>query len=80
VPVRAVRKSPSGDHVFVLEDRQDGRTRAHLRPVGAGSVLGEDVVILSGLEPGERVAASGSFKLRDGVLVSVAPIGPTAGR
>jgi hypothetical protein len=30
------------------------------------------VVVLSGLEPGERVAASGSFKLREGVLVNVA--------
>jgi membrane fusion protein (multidrug efflux system) len=29
-------------------------------------------VIETGLAPGERVAASGSFKLREGVLVAIA--------
>jgi membrane fusion protein (multidrug efflux system) len=32
-------------------------------------MLGDDIVIYSGLNAGERVAASGAFKLRDGVLV-----------
>jgi hypothetical protein len=32
-------------------------------------VLGETVIVLQGLEPGERIAASGSFKLREGVRV-----------
>jgi membrane fusion protein (multidrug efflux system) len=35
-------------------------------------MLGDDIVIRSGLAEGERVAASGSFKLREGVLVMVA--------
>ena len=30
-------------------------------------------MILSGLQPGERVAAAGSFKLRESALVAVAP-------
>jgi membrane fusion protein (multidrug efflux system) len=34
-------------------------------------MLGDDVVVLSGLVVGESVAASGSFKLRDGVLLNV---------
>jgi membrane fusion protein (multidrug efflux system) len=34
-------------------------------------MLGDDVVIFSGLSAGERVAASGSFKLREGVLVAI---------
>lgn len=72
VPVNALRKGPGGDHVFVLETSEDGQTRAHVRPVEAGTVLGDEVVILSGLHAGENVAASGSFKLRDAVLVSVA--------
>lgn len=72
VSVSALRKGPSGDHVFVLETAENGQTRAHLRSVRAGPVLGESVVILGGLQPGERVAASGSFKLREGVLVNVA--------
>jgi len=72
VSVSALRKGPAGDHVFILETAENGQTRAHLRQVQAGPVLGERVVVLSGLEPGERVAASGSFKLREGVLVNVA--------
>ncbi|HEU5209705.1 MAG TPA: efflux RND transporter periplasmic adaptor subunit [Longimicrobiales bacterium] len=70
VPVTALRKGPGGDHVFVLAD-VDGQTRAQLRRVESGPVVGDSVVILSGLEAGERIAASGSFKLRDGVLVQV---------
>jgi membrane fusion protein (multidrug efflux system) len=34
-------------------------------------MLGDEIVIYAGLSAGEQVAASGSFKLRDGVLVAV---------
>ncbi len=72
VPVSALRKGPGGDHVFVLAADSSDRTRAHLRQVRAGDAVGDEVVILEGLAAGERVAASGSFKLREGVLVVVA--------
>lgn len=72
VPASALRKGPGGDHVFVLAAAKDGRTRAQLRLVKSGPVLGDEVVIVDGLAPGERVAASGSFKLRDAALVAVA--------
>lgn len=72
VPVSALRKGPGGDHVFVLETAEGGETRAYMRQVQAGTVLGDEVVILGGLQAGERVAASGSFKLREAVLVNVA--------
>lgn len=74
VPASALRKGPGGDHVFVLET-ESGETRARLRPVEAGPVLGDDVMIFSGLSADERVAAAGSFKLRDGVLVRVSEDG-----
>lgn len=73
VPVVALRKGPSGDHVFVLATDSSGRTRAHVRTVQAGPILGDQVMILGGLQAGEQVAASGSFKLREAVLVQVAP-------
>jgi membrane fusion protein (multidrug efflux system) len=72
VPVSALRRGPAGDHVFLVAGGKDGRPRASMRHVGAGPMLGDEVVILSGLAAGESVAASGSFKLRDGVLVAVA--------
>ncbi len=72
IPVSALRKGPEGDHVFVISSDEKGKPRAHLRPVEAGEVLGDEVLILGGLKPGEQVAASGSFKLREGVLVALA--------
>jgi membrane fusion protein (multidrug efflux system) len=33
---------------------------------------GDEVLILAGLAAGERVAASGSFKLRESALVAIA--------
>jgi membrane fusion protein (multidrug efflux system) len=62
--------------VFVLAEDKQGKTRAHARPVRAGSVLGDEVIIEQGLEPGEQVAVSGSFKLRDAVLVAIASEAP----
>lgn len=72
VPVSALRRGPEGDRVFVIEQDAGGNSRARQRQVQAGAVLGDSVVIDSGLATGEQVAATGSFKLYDGVLVSVA--------
>jgi membrane fusion protein (multidrug efflux system) len=76
VPVSALRKGPGGDQVFVLAEDKEGKTRAHARPVRAGTVLGDEVVIEDGLAAGERVAISGSFKLRDAVLVAITSDAP----
>jgi membrane fusion protein, multidrug efflux system len=72
VPVSALRKGPGGDHVFLLARDKDGKLRAHERPVTSGEVIGDTILIYEGLAPGDLVATSGSFKLRDQVLVMVA--------
>jgi membrane fusion protein (multidrug efflux system) len=72
IPVSALRRSPTGDHVFVIAADSTGKTRVNVRPVETGSVLGDEVLILSGLAPGEQVASSGSFKLRESALVAIA--------
>jgi membrane fusion protein (multidrug efflux system) len=72
VPATALRKGPAGDHVFVVAPDKDGRARAQLRAVQVAATLGDEVLVGAGLAAGERVAASGSFKLRDAVLVGVA--------
>jgi membrane fusion protein (multidrug efflux system) len=51
---------------------KDGKTRAHVRQVESGAMLGDEVVIHAGLSAGERVAVSGSFKLREAALVAIA--------
>ena len=72
VPVSALRKGPNGDHVFVIAPSKDGKPRAQVRRVESGAVVGDEVLILGGLNAGEQVAASGSFKLREQVLVAIA--------
>jgi len=74
IPVSALRKGPGGDQVFVIATDKDGKTRAYGRQVESGAMLGDEVVIHARLSAGERVASSGSFKLRDGVLVAIASI------
>jgi len=71
IPASAVRKGPAGDHVFVVVADENGQTRARLREVQVDAMSGDEVVISKGLEPGEQVAASGSFKLREAALVAV---------
>jgi membrane fusion protein (multidrug efflux system) len=72
IPTSALRRGPGGDHVFVIALAQDGKTRAHVRPVESGTMLGDEVVVHAGLSAGEQVAAAGSFKLREAALVAIA--------
>jgi membrane fusion protein, multidrug efflux system len=74
VPLTAVRRAPYGEHVFALVE-EEGQIRARQRVVQTGPVQGTDIVITDGLAEGELIAAGGSFKLRDGLLV-VAPDPP----
>ena len=73
IPVSALRKGPGGDFVFVVAQDKDSKARAQQRPVQVEALAGDEVVIREGLTPGEQVATSGSFKLRDAVLVAVIP-------
>ena len=73
IPVDALRKGPSGDHVFIVSNDPEGKPRARVTPVVSGPVLEDDeVLVLNGLQPGDLIATQGSFKLRDGALVAVA--------
>lgn len=71
VPVSALRRGPAGSSVFVLQSDPAGNLRAHERRVVSGAVLGDEVVVESGLDAGELVATAGSFKLREGALVTL---------
>jgi membrane fusion protein, multidrug efflux system len=78
VPVSALRKGPEGDHVFVIAPDKEGKMRASVRQVQSGPMLGDEMLINAGITAGERVAALGSFKLRETVLVAVAGDAKTA--
>jgi membrane fusion protein, multidrug efflux system len=70
IPTSALRKSPEGNHIYVIEPDSTGQMRAYVRRVESEDMHDDAVVIISGLSPGEQVATSGSFKLRDGVLIT----------
>ena len=73
IPVSALRKGPDGDHVWVIGPDKAGVLRASERKVESGPLLGETVIVLGGLKAGERIAAAGSFKLREAVRVQPSP-------
>jgi membrane fusion protein (multidrug efflux system) len=75
VPLAAVRRSPNGQHVFTLVD-ENGKLRARQRLVTTGAVIGNEIAVSKGLTVGELVATSGSFKLREGLLVETGEATP----
>lgn len=77
VPLAAVRRSPNGQHVFVLVE-EDGKLRARMRTVTTGAVQGDEIAVHKGIAAGELIAASGSFKLREGLLVETGAVAAPA--
>ncbi|MBA4120727.1 MAG: hypothetical protein C0513_08555 [Isosphaera sp.] len=73
IPGTAVRRTAYADSVYVLQADERGDVRARQRYVTLGQSVGEDVIVLTGLRQGERIAAAGSFKLFDGAKVLVGP-------
>lgn len=76
VPRTAISQKPHAAYLFLLQpdNAVEGALRARQRVVKLGPVVGDHVAILTGLKGGERIAADGAFKLRDGALVQVATL------
>lgn len=72
VPLVAATRINGQYFVFVAEE-QDGMTVARQRAVELGQVVGNDYVVISGLQPGERLIVSGVQKIGDGSPVSIQP-------
>lgn len=75
LPASAIAYAPYGDSVFVVTDitAEDGRTYRGVRQqfVKLGPARGDQVAVLSGIEPGDEVVTSGVFKLRNGAAVQI---------
>jgi len=75
LPASAIAYAPYGDSVFIVEDLkgQNGGTYRGVRQqfVKIGSARGDQVAVLSGIDPGAEVVTSGAFKLRNGAAVEV---------
>jgi membrane fusion protein, multidrug efflux system len=75
LPASAVSYAPYGDSVFVITDLKDpkGHTYRGVRQqfVKLEGSRGDQVAVISGLNPGDEVVTSGVFKLRNGAAVQV---------
>jgi membrane fusion protein (multidrug efflux system) len=75
LPASAISYAPYGDSVFVVTDLKDakGQTYHGVRQqiVKLGATRGDQVAIVSGINPGDEVVSSGAFKLRNGAAVLV---------
>ena len=68
VPRNAVVQRGQMELVFVEAD-----SRAQMRIVKTGKRIGEEVEIVSGVEPGERIVVEKASQLRDGQMLEVRP-------
>lgn len=75
LPASAINYAPYGDSVFVITDLKDpaGKTYRGVRQqfVKVEGARGDQVAVISGLNPGVEVVTSGVFKLRNGAAVQV---------
>jgi membrane fusion protein (multidrug efflux system) len=75
LPASAIGYAPYGNSVFVVENLRDPKGRPYKgvsqRFVKVGPGRGDQVAVLSGIEPGEEVVTSGVFKLRNGAAVLI---------
>lgn len=75
LPASAINYAPYGDSVYIITDLKDpkGETYRGVRQqfVKVEGSRGDQVAIVSGVNPGDEVVTSGVFKLRNGAAVTV---------
>jgi membrane fusion protein (multidrug efflux system) len=74
VPQRAVLEGPQGKIVLIVDEKG----LAQPRPVQVGQWAGEDWVITSGLNAGDKVILDGVMKIKPGAPVTIAAAKPAA--
>lgn len=75
LPASAINYAPYGDSVFVVAEMKDakGNTYRGVRQqvVKIEGSRGDQVAIISGINPGDEIVSSGVFRLRNGAPVQV---------
>jgi membrane fusion protein (multidrug efflux system) len=76
LPASAINYAPSGDSVFVVGDIKDEKTGKTYKGVRQQIVKiegsrGDQVAVISGLNPGDEVVSAGAFRLRNAAPVEV---------
>lgn len=78
VPATAIQTSAQGDSVIVVRGK-NARVggKAEVVPVQTGRRVGNDVVVTSGIRPGDVIVTEGQLRVQPGVEVKVATSAPT---
>lgn len=75
LPASAINYAPYGDSVFVVTDMKDpkGNTYRGVRQqvVKIEGSRGDQVAIVSGINPGDEIVSAGAFRLRNGAPIQV---------
>ena len=75
LPASAISYAPYGDSVYVITDLKDPKGNAYRgvrqQFVKVDGSRGDQVAVVSGLNPGDEVVTSGVFKLRNGAAVKI---------
>ena len=75
LPTTAINYAPYGDSVYIVTDMKDktGKLYRGVRQqfVKIDGNRGDQVAVVSGINPGDEVVSSGVFKLRNGAAVQV---------
>jgi membrane fusion protein (multidrug efflux system) len=76
LPASAINYAPYGDSVYVIADMQDPKSGQSYKGVRQQFVRvegarGDQVAVVSGINPGDEIVTSGVFKLRNGASVLV---------
>jgi membrane fusion protein (multidrug efflux system) len=76
IPGAAVSYSPSGDMVYMIEEKKDPKTgqvskTIRQQIVRVGEARGDFVAISQGLKAGDVIVSTGVFKLRNGMSVTI---------
>jgi membrane fusion protein (multidrug efflux system) len=74
LPQAAISYNPYGDSVFAVRSGTDGGRQnlvAETVYVTLGETRGDQVAILSGLKPGDRVVTAGQLRLQNGSAVTI---------
>jgi membrane fusion protein (multidrug efflux system) len=70
VPLSSVQLNQSGSFVLIV----DGESKVETRAIKTGDRNGADIVVTSGLDPGETIIVDGIQKVRPGMTVSTSPL------
>ena len=73
VPSVAVRYDAFGTYVFILNKDKNGDWRATRQSIVVQANVNKTAIVSDGLTLGQNIASIGSSKLREGILVNIAP-------